>query len=851
MGVVYRAWQGGLRRWVALKTIWPGIATAPAFLARFQAEAETAAQLEHPNIVPLHDFGEIEGQPFFTMQLLEGGSLAERMADWELTAQAEAPGSGPESSVARGSTRAARVAAAAGLIAKVARAVYYAHQRGVLHRDLKPSNILLNGSGEPMLADFGLAKLVEAAGDLTASLEFLGSPNYAAPEQVSGGARRVTVAADVYGLGAILYRLATGRPPFEAETPLATLQQVVQSPPRKPRGLNPSLPADLETICLRCLEKQPERRYPSALALAEDLERFIRGEPIQARPATAGEQLWRWCRMNPVPAVLGVSVVTLLIALALGSLAAVRGIREQRDTARVEHDRAEEAVRRLGLERIEDLFNAGDGAGAMARLAEIVRAQPSNRIAGERLLSALAFRGFAWPTGPAGNGANRAGGLVNRLKNQNPVAKAADATQDGAGLALVKDRTNVIVVSARDGTVVAGPFSHPDRIRMARFSPEGERVVTAAEDGTAQVWDVRTAQPIGTRMLHESVVYAAVFSPDGRRVATGSKDKTARVWDAVTGQASTPPLEHRERVSAVQFSADGNWLATGTRDGLARAWDAASGRPRGEPMRHTREVDELEFGDNGLSLCVGLAGGEDRVWRFGPPAGPAVVCRHADRVDWVEFSPNGRRLAVAAGKEVAIWELPAGRLAGTPLPYPEPLHMVQFSPDGQSVLAACSSGLAFLLPVPLSQDHVLDYKHDAAFSPDGLRVATASFDRTARLWDAATGLPLSEPLRHEGQVMHVSFSADGRWLATASHDRTARVWPVPVVDAPAPAWLPQLAEAVGGWRVGETGFLETSFASDLAELRAQLGRVDPSVSLASWAGWFAGERDGVPIPAER
>jgi serine/threonine-protein kinase len=258
MGVVYRARQVPLNRVVALKMILAGGHAGEADLARFRTEAEAIARLQHPHIVQIHAVGEHQGLPFFSLEFCPGGSLADQLAGTPLPPRE-----------------------AAALVAKLAGAMHAAHQKGVLHRDLKPANVLLAEDGTPKVTDFGLAKKLGEAGQ-TASGAVMGTPSYMAPEQAAG-TKELTPAVDIYGLGALLYELLTGRPPFRAETPMDTLLQVLESQPAPPRLLNPKVDRDLETVCLKCLEKSPPRRYASAVALAADLERYLAGEPVQAR----------------------------------------------------------------------------------------------------------------------------------------------------------------------------------------------------------------------------------------------------------------------------------------------------------------------------------------------------------------------------------------------------------------------------------------------------------------------------------------------------------------------------------------------------------------------------------------
>jgi tetratricopeptide (TPR) repeat protein len=338
MGVVYKAQQQRAKRLVALKVILSARLSSPAALERFQTETEAAARLDHPNIVPIYEVGEADGLPYFSMKLVEGGSLAQRLKEgrWQ-------PGEGKGGTLQTACPCPPRLAAK--LMATVARAVHYAHQHGILHRDLKPANILLDTKLEPFVTDFGLAKLVEKEAHLTKSLATLGTPAYMAPEQAGGSGQPVTTAADVYSLGAILYELLTGRCPFRGGSEMETLRRVLEQEPAPPRVLNPDLDRDLQTICLKALAKEPYCRYPSAEALALDLERWLAGEPIEARAATATEKLWRWCRRKP--ALAGLAAATALVTLlAFGAV-----------TWAWQQARAEAAKSREVAHFLQDLLN--------------------------------------------------------------------------------------------------------------------------------------------------------------------------------------------------------------------------------------------------------------------------------------------------------------------------------------------------------------------------------------------------------------------------------------------------------------------------------------------------------------
>jgi eukaryotic-like serine/threonine-protein kinase len=370
MGVVYKARQMSLNRIVAVKMLLFGQTANGDFVKRFHAEARAVARLHHPNIVAIHEVGIHEGQHYFSMDYVEGQTLAERA--WNNPVPP---------------------ALAADYLQTIAQAVHYAHRKGVLHRDLKPSNVLIDTMDQPRVMDFGLAKRLQDDSDLTLEGQVLGTPNYIAPEQAAGKRTGVGPVADVYALGAVLYYLLTGRPPFLGESLEETLNLVLHAEPVAPRLLTPAIPRDLETICLKCLEKEPQQRYGSAQALADDLHRWLRREPILARPSTPVERVIKWTKRKPVIAVLS---GLMALSLSLGGTAVIWSWRN----AVAARERADKALATITeMQAIEKLFARGDDASALAQLARALRRDPANGPAAARVLSALTQYGLAGTNG--------------------------------------------------------------------------------------------------------------------------------------------------------------------------------------------------------------------------------------------------------------------------------------------------------------------------------------------------------------------------------------------------------------------------------------------------------------------
>jgi serine/threonine protein kinase len=520
MGVVYRARQLSLNRLVAVKMILDGPLVARGFIDRFQIEAEATAKLNHPHIVPIYEIGQHEGRHFFSMKLFEGGSLGDRMEDFGLSPRSPAIcRDAPGDLQAQAQNRQRDIAR---LIATVADAVHHAHERGILHRDLKPANILLDAKDQPNVTDFGLAKLVQDDSLVTQTGAFLGTPAYMAPEQVSGETSPLTTAADVYGLGAVLYHLLTGRPPFQATSVVETMRQVVEQPPIPPDRLNPWVNRDLATICLKCLAKAADQRYGSARELAEDLNRWQNGDTILARPATRADHFAHWCRRKPSLAGLSVAVLCLLLAVVGVSITAAFRI----DRAR---QRAVLAERR-GREKLWETY-----------LAQ-ARAQRWSGRPGRRFDSLTA--------------------ITNAAAIRSSVELRNEA---------------IACLSLIDLRPVPGPPLHHDLEAPFTLDWARNRYVTIDSKGTVAFRRLDTGTELsGLPKVAPAAEFPLGFSPDGRWLALTHRDHVTRFWDLERRRVS---LAFTNVLEAVAFSPDNQRLTINTQDGETSVYELARPHP--------------------------------------------------------------------------------------------------------------------------------------------------------------------------------------------------------------------------------------------------------------------------------
>jgi eukaryotic-like serine/threonine-protein kinase len=748
MGVVFRARHQRLNRIVALKMALAGAYAGPHERERFQREAVAVAGLRHPNVVQIHDVGDSAGRPYYTMEFVDGGSLAERLSGTPMPARQ-----------------------AAILVATLASAIQAAHKGGIIHRDLKPSNVLLTADGTPKVADFGLARRQEGGVALTLSGARMGTPSYMAPEQARGLTHALGPGLDIYALGAILYELLTGRPPFRAETAAETERQAIEQEPVSPSRLNARVPRDLETVCLKCLEKEPGGRYSTAGALAEDLSRFLDHEPIRARPAGPLIRLARLGKRNPVP------VASLSIVLVTGLIAIATILWQWRNAVEARR-RAELAVKSERWERYRSNISAA---------ASALQIQNNSGTARRALEAAPAeHRNWEWRHLKSQLDNSRAvmpGTPTDALLRQPIISPSGDQ------VAVVDRDARVINLwDTATGKLTGALLGHAGPVRVLAYSPDGKRLASGSADRTLRLWDPATLKEVAVLSGHEKPVDWLYYSPDGLWICSVG-DGSARLWDATTGR-SVAVLGGPVRRFAVIFTPDSRRLVIGL-DREARVYDAPTGRQITTLGTHQAQVVHLVVSPDGKRIASSDHHEKEiRLWDGVTGREIAVLCGHTACPGVLAFSPDGARLASGGtypDVTVRLWESATGRPIATMTGHENTIQTFAFDSTGRRAVSVSAEQTAWLWDGVTGERlaQLRDYSCDlwnAIFSPDGKRVVTASADQTLRVWDSAAGQLVAVLRGHAAAVHAAAFAAHSSLLVSVSSDGEARAWDMKLAE---------------------------------------------------------------------
>lgn len=803
MGVVYKARQIKLDRIVAVKMILAGEFASDDGIRRFMTEAQAAAHLDHPHIVPIYEVGEHAGRHFYSMGYVEGQSLA------KLTAQGPLP---PRE--------------AAELMKQIAEAVHYAHTKGVIHRDLKPGNVLLRQRREtrdqslepanhspaldfrpstldPLLTDFGLAKRVERGSELTSTGQVMGTPTYMSPEQARADAT-IGALADIYSLGAILYCLLTGRPAFQTASVMETLKQVLERDPLPPRQLNPDIPRDLETIALKCLEKSPDRRYSSAQAIADELDRYLHHRPITARPIGRTERGWRWCKRQPIVAGLTTLAIALLITIATVSSV---GYRRQ---AKLTHDlqtKTSELEAKSGAlqTKTDELATALKNETAErinANNREVDRRRELNKFSVAKgmdladqgdLFSALLW--FSKPLHP------EEGPILDeeihrlrlscywRLSTKPTLVRLSRIDEKALRWEFSPDGSQILTTS-RDAAQVwnvatweAVTLSLPNhKVTTAAFSPDGLRIVTTG-DGIAQLWSVATGHIVGSPIAQRNTDAPAVFSPNGK-LLLATAGNASQLYDAATGNASGPALTHEDHIRTAKFNWTGEQVVTASFDGTAQCWDAESSMPVGPAMKHSDKCYCAAFSPDGRTV---VTYNERGVHNWTVETGISVTLAESDIL--TKNGPRGSAMFSTSGDRIVAVNDGYGRVriwnATTLKPASPSFSLrahIKFSLDGR--LLHSGSLVIDMTTGEQVQLHPTDnYYTGVAFTSDGHRIVVGPsadnlFHKRAitstQVLDASTFKPVMPTIPHVFGLRFVVSPESRRVLTMSKH--AAAVW---------------------------------------------------------------------------
>ncbi len=805
MAIVYEARHKELNRRVAIKMLRGAALADPGYRERFRAEAAAIARLQHPNIIQVFEIGTVEPTagdpypaPFLALEFVDGGSLT------------------PHASTPHPPRAAAKT------VETIARAAHAAHRLGIVHRDLKPANVLLTRDGTLKVADFGIAKRIDdssaAHRSLTREGAIVGTPEYMAPEQFHGDA--ASPAIDVYALGVILYELLTARVPFQGASFADTMFLAMRQEPVPPRRLQPGVPRDLETICLKCLEKLPAKRYGSAEELADDLARWADGRAIRARAVGAVERTARWARRNPAVAMLSVAVLLVALTGVSGVLwnwnEAKRNAAEAQAFAWRADQAAGEARGAANKERWERYRVSVFAASSALRLSDTVAtrralddAPPEHRDWVWQLLhSQLDKAQHVLPVGgtdiravqfsangrraivQSGHGEIRAWDLVARTEHvvadRAVRAESRIISDDGTTVAYAVGGS-IVVYDLTTGRTRVTLRGHTGPVDPIAFGPDGRQLHSSGADGTARVWDLATGATVA--LLRAEGALSLLICPEGRTVAVRMPDDVLSLWDLATGRSIANLSRLGAPLLGMRFSPRGDRFAVydAFPSNTIRVWDVATGRQTAVLRGHENQVSHMQFSPDGTRLVTAAMDRTVRVWDAAPEGpverGPLLTMEgHTGWVNHAAFSPDGSRIVSSStDRTLRLWDARTGKALGVLHGHTMDVLASVYRDDGAVIASGAPDGTLRLWDARALERGATIRGHEkfvysVAFHPNGNRVASAAWDGTARVWSLATGDELLK-LHHPNPriVSSVAFSPDGHTLATLARDG-ARLW---------------------------------------------------------------------------
>jgi WD40 repeat protein len=840
MGVVYRARHLNLERIVAVKMVLAGQFANPLIIQRFRGEVTAAALLRHPNIVAIHDVGIHDGQHYFSMDYVEGQNLSQLVG-----------------------TRPLPPAKAAHYVKLIAEAIHYAHQQGILHRDLKPSNVLVDANDQPRITDFGLAKRLDGDSSITMTGQMLGSPNFMPPEQASAQRGKVGRHSDVYGLGAILYHLLTARPPFQAESFESVINQVLNAEPVSPRLLNSSVPSDLETICVKCLQKEPTSRYQSAQELADELGRFLRHEPIHARPITRAERTWRWCRRNPAIASLAAATIVLLLAVAFGSPIAAFLFDRERQRAEqnlyfADMHGAETALEDGDLGRARELVEAHRPRAGQIDLRDFEWRLLRQRCRGDDLYAlqghSSSLHGLRFsPDGDSLATRSRDNQLkvwdlstrTERFTITN-VTTLGGFTSDGQNFAYGTGDGSVKLCDASTGRTLHSLEKVGDLVALLA---DGKRVATTAEEFAVKIWDIASGRETfvqtgkgGINLWLPEFGAGVVITPDGEKLAISNGPyKGITLWNLKTHAILNSSLDKREDIplAFLQLSPDGKILATGGFEGLVRLWDMATGDELLPPIQEPETVVSAAFSPDGRVLAIASLDQTIKLWELDRRRELETLKGHESGVWTVTFSADGRRLASGGeDKTVRLWDTGPKHVKPT-LSGLAPWDPLIWSPDSNLLAGHCRDQTVKLLDAATLETRTVLPGVDSvlAFSDHGKTILARLGDGSVKGFDVATGIVTRElPTPPSGEWNSVIISPNGRSAAITDGTPTIQLWDMVSGETNSLTGLTQKVGALafspdghtlisGGGLAGGLNFWDVARRQCVESIAAHSGRV--------------------------